>query len=125
VTEQSKNKFYWTEGVTRKEVETALGSYVVIFASVRATEDQAGYAAMATEMERLARAQPGFIEMQSVRSPDGTGLTVCYWESAAAIACWKQDVDHTAAQRQGKEKWYLDYRVTIARVERSYGSAVK
>lgn len=26
MTEQSKNKFYWTEGVTRKEVETALSA---------------------------------------------------------------------------------------------------
>jgi heme-degrading monooxygenase HmoA len=67
------------------------------------------------------RAQLGFIEMQSVRDPDGTGITVCYWESEAAIAGWKRDVDHAAAQQRGKDAWYLDYRVTIARVERSYG----
>jgi heme-degrading monooxygenase HmoA len=28
---------------------------------------------------------------------------------------------HATAQQYGKEKWYSDYRVTIARVERSYG----
>lgn len=97
------------------------GTYVVIFSSSRSNQDQEGYTAMANHMERLARAQPGFIEMQSVRDPDGTGITVCYWESEAAIAGWKRDVDHAAAQQRGKDAWYLDYRVTIARVERSYG----
>ena len=99
------------------------GTYVVIFSSSRSNQDQEGYAAMANHMERLARAQPGFIEMQSVRDPGGTGITVCYWESEVAIAGWKHDVDHTAAQQYGKERWYTDYRVTIARVERSYGKS--
>jgi len=100
------------------------GTYVVIFVSSRSNADQEGYAAMANHMGRLARAQSGFIEMQSVRDPDGTGITVCYWESEAAIAGWKRHVDHAAAQQRGKDAWYLDYRVTIARVERSYGKVV-
>lgn len=54
-------------------------TYVVIFVSSRSDDDHEGYAAMANHMERLARAQPGFIEMESVRDPDGAGITVCYW----------------------------------------------
>ncbi len=79
---------------------------------------------MANQMERLAREQTGFIQMQSVRDPGGTGITVCYWDSEAAIANWKRDVDHAAAQQRGRETWYLDYQVTIARVERSHGKVV-
>jgi len=100
------------------------GAYVVIFLSSRSDDDHEGYEAMATVMERLARAQPGLIEMQSVRGPDGVGITVCYWESGAAISGWRQNVDHAAAQQYGKDKWYTDYRVTIARVERSYGKPI-
>lgn len=81
----------------------APGAYVVIFASTRTADDQVGYDTMAEAMGDLARAQPGFLGMQSVRGDDGVGITVCYWTSAEAIAAWKRDVDHAAAQRQGQE----------------------
>lgn len=61
---------------------------------------------MAAEMERLARAQPGFLGMQSVRGKDGIGITVCHWDAAESIAAWKRDVDHAAAQQLGRERWY-------------------
>ncbi len=41
--------------------------YAVIFTSTR-TEVEAGYAEMATKMVELAKAQPGFIGMESARS---------------------------------------------------------
>jgi len=96
-------------------------SFVVIFVSERTDADQEGYAAMAADMERLARAQPGFLEMHSARGEDGIGITVCYWESEEAIAAWKRDVDHAVAQERGRRDWYTSYAVTIARVERRYG----
>ncbi len=99
----------------------APGAYVVIFASTRTADDQVGYDTMAEAMGDLARAQSGFLGMQSVRGDDGVGITVCYWTSAEAIAAWKRDVDHAAAQRQGQERWYAEYSVTVARVERHYG----
>jgi heme-degrading monooxygenase HmoA len=97
-------------------------SWVVIFTSTRTSEDADGYRAMATQMEALAHAQPGFISMQSVRSDDEVGITVCYWESEQSIVAWKRNVDHASAQQQGKSTWYSDYSVTIAKVERQYGS---
>ena len=97
-------------------------SWVVIFTSTRIAEDAEGYRAMAAQMEALAHAQPGFISMRSVRGDDGVGITVCYWESEQSIAAWKRNVDHASAQQQGKSTWYSDYSVTIAKVERQYGS---
>jgi heme-degrading monooxygenase HmoA len=90
----------------------------VIFTSLR-TEGDAGYAAMAEVMDALARAQPGFLGVESAR--DGLGLTVSYWRDLQAIADWKRHLDHLDAQRQGRERWYESYRVRIARVERAYG----
>ena len=75
------------------------GSWVVVFVSRRSGADAEGYGAMAEQMEQLARAQPGFVGMHSVRGEDGVGITVCYWQSAEAIAAWKRDVGHAAAQR--------------------------
>ena len=96
------------------------GAYVVVFVSTRTEADADGYASMASRMEQLARAQDGFLGMQSARSDRGEGITVCYWESAEAISAWRRDVDHAAAQQRGRETWYETYAVTIARVERHY-----
>jgi heme-degrading monooxygenase HmoA len=96
------------------------GSYVVIFVSKRTDSDPEGYESMAQRMVDLASAQPGFLGMETARGSDGMGVTVCYWKSEDAIAAWKRDVDHAAAQTSGRQAWYSLYKVTIARVERSY-----
>ena len=92
--------------------------YAVIFTSTR-TEVEAGYAEMAIKMMELAKAQPGYIGMESARSE--IGITVSYWESLEAIANWKQNLDHLDAQFLGRQKWYENYVVRIAKVEKEYG----
>lgn len=92
--------------------------YAVIFSNLRTDGDQ-GYGAMADRMVKLAQQQPGFLGVESAR--DGLGITVSYWESLEAIKHWKANVEHQAAQRQGREQWYSEFRVRIARVEREYG----
>jgi len=57
------------------------GSYIIIYARARLPKDQADYAAMATEMERLGPTQSGLIEIDTIGSPHDTGITVCCWES--------------------------------------------
>ncbi|WP_353980228.1 antibiotic biosynthesis monooxygenase [Salinicola endophyticus] len=96
--------------------------YAVIFTSLMG-DDTAGYAAMADKMLTLARAQPGFLGVESAR--ESIGITVSYWTDLDAIRAWKRDIDHREAQRLGRERWYAAYRTRIARVERDYGSAEK
>ena len=91
--------------------------YAVIFTSTR-TEVEAGYAEMATKMVELAKAQPGYIGMESARSE--IGITVSYWESLEAIRNWKANMEHLEAQEKGKTTWYKNYKVRIAKVEREY-----
>ena len=91
--------------------------YAVIFTSTR-TEVEAGYAEMAIKMVELAKAQPGFLGMESARSE--IGITVSYWESLEAIKNWKANMEHVEAQEKGKTTWYKNYKVRIAKVEREY-----
>lgn len=91
--------------------------YAVIFTSTR-TEIEAGYAEMANKMVELAKAQPGYIGMESARSE--IGITVSYWESLEVIQKWKANLDHLEAQEKGKTTWYKNYKVRIAKVEREY-----
>jgi len=96
--------------------------YAVIFTSIRTPGDR-GYADMADRMVELASKQPGFLGVESVRDGDGVGITVSYWESTEAIAAWKAQADHLAAQQRGRRDWYQRYEVRVARVERAYGTS--
>jgi len=94
--------------------------FAVIFTSLRTETDESGYAAMAAEMDALARRQPGFLGVESTRGVDRLGITVSYWASEEAILAWKRVADHLGAQRIGRERWYANYTLRVARVERSY-----
>jgi len=94
--------------------------YAVIFTAQR-TEGDRGYGAMAERMVELAAQQPGFLGVDSARSPDGLGITVAYWRDEESIKAWKQHTEHRQAQRAGQQTWYADYQVRVARVERAYG----
>ncbi len=94
--------------------------YAVVFTS-RRTEGDRGYHATAERMVELAKGQPGFLGMDSVRGEDGVGITVAYFSDEAAIAKWKQHPEHLQAQRAGQTTWYDDYEVRVAKVERAYG----
>ena len=91
--------------------------YAVIFTSTRTDLDD-NYAEMAIKMETLAKQQPGFLGVESARNE--IGITVSYWESLEAIANWKQNLDHLDAQFFGRQKWYENYVVRIAKVEKEY-----
>ena len=92
----------------------------VIFINTRTAEDDAGYAEMALEMERLASRQPGYLGIDTVRDQAGEGITVSYWADEQSARAWKQVAEHADAQRLGRERWYSNYRVVVAEVTREY-----
>lgn len=92
-------------------------TWIVSFANERHPAD-VGYAETATEMDDLARRQPGFLSVDAVRGDDGIGITVSRWSSVAAMISWRRLTPHTEAQRQGRSGWYRSYRSDVARVDR-------
>jgi heme-degrading monooxygenase HmoA len=99
--------------------------YAVIFTSQR-TDGDSGYAAMAQRMEDLAREQPGFLGMESVRDEQGAGITVSYWIDRESIDRWREHAAHLQAQERGREQWYESFSIRICRVEhhRDWSAAV-
>ena len=91
--------------------------YAVIFTSLR-TDDDNGYEAMSGLMVNLAQEQPGYLGIESARSD--LGITVSYWESLESIKGWKANLQHCVAQQRGRDAWYSQYAVRIAKVERAY-----
>lgn len=94
--------------------------YAVIFTSRRTAGDN-GYGRIAERMVDLGSRYPGFLGIESVRDAEGVGITVSYWRDEAAIRAWKRDTEHEKAQRGGRESWYEQYEVRVAKVERAYG----
>lgn len=95
--------------------------YAVIFTSTQ-SDYLEGYAEMSDRMLELASQQPGFLGVESFRSPDKKGVTISYWEDLSAVTAWKQNTEHQSAQQLGKQKWYQDYTIEIAKIESTYGS---
>lgn len=91
--------------------------YAVIFTSILSDNDS-GYAQMAEQMELLVQNQNGFLGVEFAR--DKIGITISYWSSLEAIRNWKNNQKHQIAQKNGKEIWYKNYTVRIAKVEREY-----
>ena len=93
--------------------------YAVIFTAQRAPGDH-GYSAMAARMSEMALASPGCLGMETTRNEGGFGITVSYWRDEAAILAWKSDAQHLVAQQLGQDRWYTDYTLRVAKVERHY-----
>lgn len=95
--------------------------YAVVFTSALA-EDEAGedYGRTAARMVELARKQPGFLGVESVRDGGGHGITVSYWSDESAIDRWRRDTEHLLVQERGRREWYEAFNVHVARVERCH-----
>lgn len=95
--------------------------YAVIVSSLLDAGNLDGYAPVGERMTELGTAQPGYLGRESKRDADGRELTVLYDRDAESIAAWKRHPEHVEAQRRGREQWYADYHIEVARVERAYG----
>ena len=105
VTDQSVNNNGWPERY-----------FAVIFTAQRSLSGDDIYDITADRMVLLARRQPGFLGVESVRGDDGIGITVSYWVDRDAIANWRQQAEHLAAQALGRQEFYDWYRVRVAEV---------
>ena len=91
--------------------------YAVIFTSIKIKEDK-GYSNMSDKMVELVSKQDGFIGFESAR--EELGITISYWRDEESIKKWKANLEHQEAQKLGKELWYKQYKIRVAKVERDY-----
>lgn len=91
--------------------------YAVIFTSTT-QEKTDGYEDMSIKMKELAEIYPGYLGFESVRAE--IGITISYWKDLDSIKNWRNNLGHLLAQELGKKKWYKNYSIRVARVERDY-----
>jgi heme-degrading monooxygenase HmoA len=95
-----------------------VSTLAVIFTAVLRPEVGTAYAKTGQRMRELAEQMPGFVRIDSVQQ-GVREITVSYWESAEALATWRDHPDHRAAQQRGRREWYETYDVHVCRVERA------
>ncbi|OZG75044.1 hypothetical protein BTA51_01185 [Hahella sp. CCB-MM4] len=94
--------------------------YAVIFSNrLKASAYDDGYEATAARMVELAQQQPGFLGVESARD-QSMGITISYWKDEASIKAWRNEAEHTVAREMGRTKFYQNYHLRVARVEREY-----
>ena len=78
-------------------------------------------AALRPELEKL----DGFISIERFASltEEGKMLSLSFWRDEAAVAAWRENLDHRAAQEKGRAGIFRDYRLRVAEVVRDYGPA--
>jgi heme-degrading monooxygenase HmoA len=92
--------------------------YAVIFRATAAELD-GEYADAIDRMKQLAFEEYGCREFIAMMDGDER-IAISYWDSEEAIGNWKRNIEHAAAQQQGRAKWYRSYTVQVAEIHREY-----
>lgn len=75
---------------------------------------------LADDMERQARAMPGFLGFTTFTADDGERVSVVEFDSIDSHTRWRDHPQHRAAQRRGCEDFYAEYRITVCEVFREH-----
>jgi heme-degrading monooxygenase HmoA len=83
------------------------------FRSRRRPEESAAYVDLLAEIEDVARRMPGFVDYKSFVADDGERVSLVTFASMEDQRAWREDVGHRAAQRQGRDQFYLEYSLQV------------
>ncbi|NMW32925.1 antibiotic biosynthesis monooxygenase [Altererythrobacter sp. RZ02] len=84
--------------------------YLVVFRNRKRTDiDADAYGVEAEAMERMARAQPGFLSFKSYTAADGEVVALSEWETEQAARNWGRVAQHLEVQSRGRELYYESY----------------
>ena len=94
----------------------------VIFEVTPTSQGAERYFELAGQLrEELAKID-GFISVErfaSLTTPDKY-VSLSFWRDEAAVKTWREHAGHAAAQAEGKDGLFADYRIRIAEVTRDY-----
>jgi heme-degrading monooxygenase HmoA len=94
---------------------------ITVFRSrIRAGVDEQALVALGTRMYQLASAMPGFVSYNEYASPSGEGVAIVEFESHEAVLAWRNHPEHLEAQKQGREVYFSEYRISVCDVVRDY-----
>ena len=96
--------------------------YAVIFEVEIADGKKEQYLNIAANLKEQLIKMPRFISIERFQSlvNEGKLLSLSFWEEEKHLLEWKKNIDHMAAQKEGRESIFKDYRIRIAEIKRDY-----
>lgn len=79
-----------------------------------------GYHEVAADMERRARAMPGFVEFKTFIGDDGERVSIVIFDSVDHHNAWRDDPEHISAKQRGIGEFYAEYQITVTQVVRQH-----
>jgi heme-degrading monooxygenase HmoA len=100
--------------------EEQRNSYAVVFEVRTTAETRTAYLETAKRLRPMLDHIPGFlsIERSVSLSQEHTILSLSYWADEAALVQWRSTGEHHAAQQQGRDSIFADYRLRVGPVIR-------
>jgi heme-degrading monooxygenase HmoA len=89
-------------------------SVITVFRSrLRPGAMASGYAELAARMESRARAMAGFIDFKTFTATDAERVSVITFGTWDHHRAWRDDPEHRAAQRCGRQNFYAEYSIFV------------
>ncbi len=90
---------------------------VTVFRSRLRDDGDGSYDTTAAALE-APREMPGFVDFKAFVAADGERVSLVTFESRATHDAWRDDPEHRAAQRRGRDEWYASVRDPGVRARR-------
>ncbi|MCP4596607.1 antibiotic biosynthesis monooxygenase [Neptuniibacter sp.] len=96
--------------------------FAVIFEVVPTKEGKEEYLEIAAKLRTFLENRDGFISIERFQSlvDENKILSLSFWRDEAAIANWRNLMEHRNAQSSGKKRLFESYRIRVAEVVRDY-----
>ncbi len=98
-------------------------SKVIVLFEVKPTkEGMVRYLELATMLKSMLAGCDGFIRAERFTSlnEDGKLLSLNVWENEEAVELWRNTMEHRMSQREGREKLFESYQITVCSSIREY-----
>jgi len=99
--------------------------FAVIFEVKPSVEGKEEYLKIASELREFLKNIDGFISIERFQSltDDNKILSLSFWRDEAAIEKWRNNMEHRAGQKRGRESLFHSYRIRVAEVLRDYSES--
>ena len=99
-----------------------MSKIIVLFEVKPTKEGMKRYLDLAAGLKPLLAGFEGFIRAERFTSlnEEGKLLSMNVWTDEEAVARWRNVVEHRMSQKEGREKLFESYRITVCSAIRSY-----
>lgn len=97
----------------------------VIFEVIPHPDRRQAYLDRAADLRAQLEQVDGFLSIERFESLSHPGkiLSLSFWRDEDAVKQWRNNETHRAAQIEGRQSIFADYRLRVAHVIRDYGPA--